>query len=189
MGPTRSSTDFNSTVRSIPKECRAHQHRGGSLKSTTYYMLLLKLWKLLLFRTRGSYLCSVLTKSKILCKRGWKLIFWKCHITWIRYGLPSLNKLQLFRKICLLIFSRKEECISETHATNYVRIRGATDGGLISPWDIARVLWDTRINVMDEFKINASFQQVYLQVQCTVEFQVQLRLRSELHVCSGVIIS
>jgi hypothetical protein len=46
------------------------------------------------------------------------------------YGLPFLNKLQLFRRIFLLLFSRHVEGASEIHATNYIRIRGVTDGGL-----------------------------------------------------------
>jgi hypothetical protein len=94
-------------------------------------MLLLRSWKLFLFRTWGCYLCSMLTKTKILCKRGWKLVFWKCHITCIDMGYHSWINCNSSVKFFLLLFSRNIECISEIHATNYVHIRGATVGALI----------------------------------------------------------
>lgn len=68
----------------------------GAAKRRRFTRLLLELWKLSLFRTRRSYLCGMLSKSKILSKRGWKLIIWKCHITWIRYVLTFLNKLKFY---------------------------------------------------------------------------------------------
>jgi hypothetical protein len=124
----------------------------------------------------------MLTKSKILCKRGWKLMFWKHHDTWILYGLPFWNKLQLFRRISLLLFSRKVECISEIYATNYVPIRGATDWGLNGCFPLGNWPKNKIVKIMGSVHHNT--HSIYLFIYCRLLHTTCFGLKDHLQLCS-----
>jgi hypothetical protein len=70
-------------------------------------------------------------KCGVLTDTASNIFVWGCARDASRSKSDALlNKLGSLPLTALPFISRNLECISQTYATDYVRIRGATDGGL-----------------------------------------------------------